>query len=65
MESKNHYKQTNKTKLTDAENRMVVARGERAWGLGEMGEWGQEVQACSYKISKSWGCNVEHGNYNQ
>lgn len=29
-----------------------------------MGEGGQKVQACIYKMSKSWGYNVQHGNYN-
>ena len=34
------------------------------WGwVGEMGEVGQKVQASSYKINKSGGCNVQHGNY--
>ena len=36
----------------------MVARGDRAEGAGEMGEW-DEVQAPSYKINKSWGCNVQ------
>ena len=31
--------------------------------MGEMGEGGQEAQISSYKISKSWGCNVQHGDY--
>ena len=33
------------------------------WGLGagKMGEGGQKVQISSYKICKSWGCNVQHG----
>ena len=29
-----------------------------------MGESGQNVQTSSYKISNSWGCNSQHGNYN-
>lgn len=37
----------------------MVARGDRAEGAGEMGEWDEEVQAPSYKINKSWGCNVQ------
>ena len=39
--------------------------GCQSWGLGvgEMGEGGQKVQASSYKINKSWGCNVPHGDY--
>ena len=31
---------------------------------GKMGEGGQKVQTSSYKISKSWGGHVQHGNYN-
>ena len=30
---------------------------------GEMGEGGQKVQTSSYKINKSWECNVQHGDY--
>ena len=29
--------------------------------MGEMGEGCQEVQVSSYKINKSWQCNVQHG----
>lgn len=42
-----------KTKLKDTENRMVVASGERCWGVGEMGEGDQEVLTSSYKTRKS------------
>ena len=36
------------------------------WGaVGEMGEHGQRVQTPSYKINKSWGCNVPHYGYCQ
>ena len=31
--------------------------------MGEMGEGCQEAQISSYKINKSWGCNVQHGDY--
>ena len=47
MESKNF--------TVDTENRLVVARG---WGWG-----GQKIQTCSYKINKTWECNVCHGDY--
>ena len=47
-------KQKEINKLVDAEVRSVVARGS-GWGLGKMDEG---VQTCSYKINKSWGCNV-------
>ena len=29
-----------------------------------MGEGGQKVQTCNYKMGKSWGYSVQHGNYN-
>ena len=28
-----------------------------------MGKNGQKVQTSSYKISKSWGCNTQHGDH--
>ena len=62
MESK---KQTNETLLT--ENRLVVDRGG-GWGAewgGQTGEWGQKVQTFSYKINKSYGSDVQHGDYNK
>ena len=49
------------SKLTDpTENRLAVARG-RGWDVCEVGEQGQKVQTSGYKISKSWGSNVQHG----
>ena len=34
------------------------------WGGGnKTGEEGQKVQTFSYKISKSWGCHVQHTAY--
>ena len=35
----------------------MAARGR---GVGEMS---QKIQTCSYKISKSWGCDLQHGDY--
>ena len=32
-------------------------------GRDEMGEGSQKVQNSNYKISKSRGCNVQHGDY--
>lgn len=29
--------------------------------VGEMSKGGQKVQTSGYKISKSWGCTVQHG----
>ena len=39
--------------------------GCQRWGFGgsEMGESSQTEQTSSYKINKSWGCNVQHGDY--
>ena len=45
-------KKKTKPKLTDTENRSVVARGMGV-GMGEMGEGGEKVQTSSYKINKS------------
>lgn len=41
------------------DGRLMVAREEG--GGSEMGEGRQEVQISNYKISKSWGWNVQHG----
>lgn len=30
-----------------------------------VGEGGQKVQGCRYKINKSWGRNVQHGDYSK
>lgn len=38
---------TNKTKLIDTENRLVVVRWEGHLGVGETGEGSQEVQTSS------------------
>lgn len=46
-----------KTKLINTEDRLVVTRG-RVWQVDKMGEEGQKVQAFSYNISKSQGCNI-------
>ena len=46
--------------LIDTEKWLVFARG-REWGLGKVDEGGQKEQTSSYKIHKSWGCNVQHG----
>lgn len=42
------------------ENRWVVDRGG-GWRLGKMTEGGQKVQTSHYKLTKSWACNVSHG----
>ena len=50
------------TELVMSGNRLVVVRGE-SWQVGQMDEGGQKVQNSNYKISKSWGRNVQHGDY--
>ena len=39
----------------------MVAGGRRRGG----GNCSQKAQTSSYKISKYWGCNVQHDKYNQ
>ena len=48
----NLKKTKTKTKLTDTENRLVVARGGGR-RVGETDEGGEKVQTSSYKINKS------------
>ena len=46
----------------DIEKRLVTAWG-RWHRVYEMGGGGQKVQISSYKMPKSWGINVQHGDY--
>lgn len=46
-----------KTNLIDIENRLSVARVGGV-GVDEIGEGDQKVQACSYKITNSWVCDI-------
>ena len=41
----------------------MVTRGEVEGEMSVIGEVDLEVQTSSYKINKSWGCNVEHREY--
>ena len=41
----------------------MFTRGKRGWRADVMGEGDQEVQTFSYKINKSWECNVQNGKY--
>ena len=41
---------------------MVAVRGE-GYRIGNTGEEDQKIQNSSYEINKSWGYNVQHGNY--
>ena len=42
----------------------MVARGLPGLEVREMDEGSQKAQTSSYKISKSWGCNVQCSEYN-
>ena len=48
----------------DTKKRLVVARGG-GQEVGKTGEGGQEIQTSNFKINKSWGCNVYHGDCSQ
>ena len=50
--------ESKKAEVKDMENRPV-----NAGTGGKMGKGGQRVQTSIYKINKSWGCNVQHGDY--
>ena len=54
------YVESQKTKLTETQSRMVIARG---WRWGKWGDVDQNVQTSSYKMNKFWGSNVQHGDY--
>lgn len=56
-----NLKTITKTKLIGTENKLVVARSVGTWA--ETSEVGQKVQTSSYKIIKSWACNVQQGDY--
>ena len=45
-------------RLTDIENRLVAAKGQREWD--GQGVWGQEMQATTFKMDKQWGPPVQH-----
>lgn len=57
MESKNKQTKNWNSKI----KRTVWWLPEMA--VGEMGKGGQQAQTPSYIISKSWGCQVQHGDY--
>ena len=42
----------------------LIIRVRRGCGMDKIGEGDKEVQT-TYKISKSWGCNVQHREYSQ
>ena len=41
----------------------MIARSS-GYGVGVMGEWGENAQTSSYKINKSWRYNVQYSDYN-
>ena len=48
--------------LIDTETELVVAK-VRWWGVGKIDKGCQKLQTSSYKINKSWGDSVQHGNH--
>ena len=60
---KNQPNKQNRNRLTDTENKLVVARGEDGSRLGEIGEGDLEVQIASYEINH--GCNEQQREYSQ
>ena len=56
------YVESGKKKLIERYIIPVVTRNRESggWGKGLFDEGGQKIQSSSYKISKSWGCNIEH-----
>ena len=68
MKSKKQNKWTNKTKQKQTiRYREQTGDCQSGEELGDMWlvEGDEEVQTSSYKINKSWGCNVQHREYNQ
>ena len=47
-------------KLIQTESRLIVTKGR--W-MRKMDEGDQNVQTSSYKMSKFWGYNVQHGDF--
>ena len=55
-------KQTNEPPSSDTQNILMVARGG-GWGKRVMGV--KRCKSLSYAVNKSWGCNIQHGDYSQ
>lgn len=49
---------TNNKKTQVHRHREKIGGCQRWGGLGKIGEGGRKVQMPSYKLNKSWGCNV-------
>lgn len=60
-------KQPNKqnNRLINTKNKLAVAIEERDEGTDEVGERDIEGQTCNYKISKSWGWQLQNREYGQ
>ena len=53
----------NRTRLIDRENRLMVARGEGLWKLGEKGEGVEKYRMVVTEWP--WRCQVQHREYSQ
>ena len=50
----------NTNRLTDTEDRPVVAKGEVRWGKEGLGTWDQQMQTSIYGMDKQQGPTVQH-----
>ena len=48
----------NRNRLTDVENRLVIAKGEERWGRDGLGVWGRQMQTVTYRMDKQQGPTV-------
>ena len=55
------YRSPSPSQFIDTKDRLVVARGECMRGGRYV--FSQNAQTSSYKISQSWGCNIQHCDY--
>ena len=65
LETKTKQPNNKKPNLTESRNRLAVSR-DKGGGVGggvEMGTGSQNVPTSSYKVSQSWGYNMQHGDY--
>ena len=53
-----------KTELINTDKRLIVANDEGT-GVGDAGEGSYKVQTSSYKMNKSWGYEMQPGDYGQ
>ena len=57
-------RQTSSSKWTRTNKEYIGGSRVEGGGVWEVGEGCQKVQTSSYKINKSWKCNLQHGDYN-